>query len=74
MTVHDLIQKLFELDQTLPVYVIACKTDKNGMAYGEAGLEFPSPLLSRMDPAMEAEMPEEDRLGEFVLLEPARDA
>ena len=70
MTVGYLVNKLLQFDQTLPVYITACKTDENGNAYGEAGLEFPTPVLSHMDPAIEAEMPEEDRLGEFILLEP----
>lgn len=70
MTVGMLIQELSKFDQALPVYITACKTDENGMACGEARLEFPTPVLSHMDPAIEAEMPEEDRLGEFILLEP----
>ena len=73
MTVANLIQKLSELDPSLPVYITACKMDENGMACGEARLEFPNPVPCRMDPAMEAEMPEEDRMGEFVLLEPLDD-
>lgn len=74
MTVADLINKLSQLDQALPVYITACKTDENGMACGEARLEFPSPALSHMAPEQEAELPEEARLGEFVLLEPEQDA
>ena len=70
MTVGYLVNKLLQFDQALPVYITACKTDENGMACGEARLEFPTPVLSHMDPAIEAEMPEEDRLGEFILLEP----
>ena len=70
MTVGYLVNKLLQFDQALPVYITACKTDENGMAFGEAGLEFPNPVLSRMDPEQEAELPEEARLGEFVLLEP----
>ena len=74
MTVGMLIQELSKFDQTLPVYFTACKTDENGMARGETGLEFPSPVLSHLDPAIESWMPEEERLGEFVLLEPAEKA
>ena len=70
MTVADLINKLSQLDQALPVYITACKVNEDGIAYGEAGLEFPTPVLSRMDSEQEAELPEEARLGEFVLLEP----
>lgn len=70
MTVGYLVNKLLQFDQTLPVYITACKTDEDGMAGGEARLEFPNPVLSRMDPEQEAELPEEARLGEFVLLEP----
>ena len=70
MTVGYLVNKLLQFDQTLPVYITACKTDENGNAYGEAGLEFPNPVLSRMDSEQEADLPEEARLGEFVLLEP----
>ena len=74
MTVGMLIQELSKFDQTLPVYFTACRTDENGMACGESGLEFPSPVLSHLDPAIESWMPEEERLGEFVLLEPAEKA
>lgn len=69
MTVGYLVNKLLQFDQTLPVYITACKTDENGMAYGEARLEFPNPVLSRMDSEQEADLPEEASLGEFILLE-----
>ena len=73
MTVGYLVNKLLQFDQTLPVYITACKTDENGMACGEARLEFPTPALSRMDSEQEADLPEEARMGEFVLLEPLDD-
>ena len=74
MTVGFLVNKLLQFDQALPVYITACKVDENGMAHGETGLEFPTPVLSHMDESIEAELPEELRMGEFVLLEPEQDA
>ena len=51
-----------------PVYVLSCQTNEDGMACGEAGLDFPKLVDGQMDPEMEKELPEDARLGKFVLI------
>ena len=70
MNVKEMIEALKGFPEDMPVYVAACHVDGDGMCYGEAGLDLAKPVQSRMDPAMEAELPEDARLGEFVLMEP----
>ena len=73
MTVNELIESLKELPGEMPVYITACHVDGDGGRFGEAGLDFPKPVRAQMDPVIERELPEDERIGEFILLEPSGD-
>ena len=68
VTVGTLKKMLSDFPDDRPVYIVSCQTDENGMACGEAGLDFPKLVDGQMDPEMEKELPEDARLGKFVLI------
>ena len=73
MNVKELVESLKEFPENLPVYLTSCHVDGDGICFGETSLDAPKPVRSHLDPAMESGLPEEARLGEFVLLEPCVD-
>ena len=56
-TVHDLIKALQDFPEDRPVYIVH-----------KDGLTQPKLTEAFLDPEMEKELPEEDRLGKFVLI------
>ena len=70
MNVKEMIEALKEFPEDMPVYVLSCKVDGDGMCHGGAMMDLARPARSHMDPGMEAELPEDARIGEFVLIEP----
>jgi len=57
VTVHDLVMALKDYPEDRPVYVSH-----------EGGLTQPKLTEAFLDPGIEQELPEEDRLGKFVLI------
>lgn len=68
VTVGTLKKMLSDFPDDRPVYVLSCQTDENGMACGEAGLDFPKLVDGQMDPEMEKKLPPDARLGKFILI------